>query len=325
MKLNSVVVLGSTVIDFVAYTNNLPQKGETVFGSGFAKNYGGKGANQAVQCARLGIDVSMCGCIGTDSLGDEYLKQFETEKVTTTYMSKSEKTTGIASINVDSSGANTIVIVPGANEDIELDTNNQVHLPLVDHIKLANVLICQNEIPFLATLEALKITKTGTTLSILNPAPASLQLLDLIPFADIVCPNETELCTLTSLSTNTEEEIVIAADKLLSYGCKVIIVTMGEKGAYVATKEKNSFIRTSIVKAIDSTGAGDAFIGTLASNLSRGCNLETAVKNALFCATISVTRQGAQKSYAYLNEISSEYQPPLRTEKIYDKNSILTL
>jgi ribokinase len=319
MSSKSVVVFGSTVIDFVAYTNDLPQKGETVFGSGFAKNYGGKGANQAVQASRLGIDVSMCGCVGRDSLGEEYLRQFDIENVDTVLLRRSAKTTGIASINVDSSGANTIVIVPGANEDVEIDSH------LAAHIKNARVLICQNEIPFSATLEALQIAKTSPTLSILNPAPASLQLVDLITFCDIICPNETELCTLTSLPTHTEAEIQIAGDKLLSYGCKVVIVTLGEKGAYVATKVKNLFIRTSIVNAIDSTGAGDSFIGTLASNLSRGCSLQQAVKNALFCATISVTRPGAQKSYAYQYEIPQEFQPPSHTEELHNKEIILTL
>ena len=221
---------------------------------------------QAVQCARLGVDVSMCGSVGDDGLGDEYLQQLALEHVTTSFMTRTEGvSTGIASINVEtSSGANTIVVVAGANGhvDVCLESVDQI---LVEHIKNARVLICQNEIPLVATLTALKIAQSGATLSIFNPAPASSNLLECVGASDIVCPNETELSTLTSLPTTTEEEIVIAANHLLSFGCRAVVVTLGERGAYMATKVKKLFIKAEVVAAVDSTGAGDSFIGTCQS------------------------------------------------------------
>ena len=218
---------------------------------------------KAVQCARLGIDVSMCGCIGQDSLGEDYLRQLEIERVATTFIKRiAGKSTGVAVINVETtSGANTIVIVPGANENVLLRADEAAHSQMVEHIKQARVVICQNEIPLESTLNAMRIAHSGGTLSIFNPAPASRNLLDVAVVSDIVCPNESELSTLTSLKTNTEEEIAIAADCLLELGCRVVVVTMGGRGAYLATKTKKMFIRAEAVEAVDSTGAGDSFIG----------------------------------------------------------------
>jgi ribokinase len=269
----------------------------------------------------------MCGRVGDDSLGIDYLNQLKQEGVRTEFMTKSiNKTTGIASINVEtSSGANTIVIVPGANEDIQLSLNDESHKVLIEHIKGAKILICQNEIPSDATLTALQIARSGDTLSIFNPAPALPSLIDLAILADIVCPNETELSTLTSLPTDTEENIARAAAYLLSAGCKVVIVTIGDKGAYLATKKKSLFIRATKVTGVDTTGAGDSFIGTLASNLARGCRLEKAVENSLHCATISVTKVGAQTSYAHLKELSEDFQPPTFSGKKFDIAYMLTL
>ena len=206
----------------------------------------------------------MCGSVGDDSLGDEYLRQFQSELVSIDFMTKSAGfSTGIASINVETStGANTIVVVAGANANVDISLDDIAHQAVVEHIKRARVLICQNEIPGASTLAALKIARSGSTLSIFNPAPASPNLVELVGASDIVCPNETELSTLTCLPTKTDEEIVAAADFLLSFGCNAVIVTLGERGAYLATKGKSVFIKTVPVAAVDSTGAGDSFIGT---------------------------------------------------------------
>lgn len=211
----------------------------------------------------------MCGCIGGDSLGEDYLSQLKTENVATKFMTKCEdKSTGIATINVETStGKNTIVIVAGANENVLLSLDVPAHEQLIQHINEARVLICQNEIPIETTLTALLIAQKGATLSIFNPAPASADLLQLAVASDIVCPNETELSTLTALPTETDEEVAAAADQLLGLGCKVVIVTLGGRGAYLATQVKKTFIRTEAVVAVDSTGAGDSFIGKQTSLL----------------------------------------------------------
>ena len=143
----------------------------------------------------------MCGCVGDDNLGDDYLRQLEKENVATTFVARSaEKSTGTAVINVETvSGANTIVVVAGANEKVILSIAESSYVLMAEHIKQARVLICQNEIPLQTTLAALRLANSGSTLSIFNPAPASTELLEVAIASDIVCPNETELATLTSL------------------------------------------------------------------------------------------------------------------------------
>ena len=317
-----VAVVGSTMVDLVAYGPSLPLRGETVFGSSFAKNFGGKGSNQAVQCARLGACVTHIGQVGDDSLGQEYMDQLVAEGIDTRFMRRSiGKSTGIAVINVETTtGANTIVIIPGANDDLVLTDD------AIDHIQKANVLITQNEVPRTTTLKALQAARVvGRTIAIFNPAPVSEGLQEVIATSDIVVPNETELSALTGLPTTNDGEIEVAAAKLLKMGCRVVIATLGENGAYVTAtdgfsstrsgsgesgRSEGVFLRAEKVTAVDSTGAGDSFIGTLASNLARGATLLLAVRNALHCATISVTRVGAQKSYATLQEIPIDYLPP---------------
>ena len=264
-------------------------------------------------------------------MGDEYLAQLVAEGVETKYMRRSTngKSTGIAVINVEtSSGANTIVIIPGANDDLTISDGTDQEL--IQHIQDAKVLITQNEIPRMTTLKALHLAQAGTqTVSIFNPAPVSDGLAELIAVSDIVVPNETELAALTSLPTTTDAEIETAAQKLLSMGCQCCITTLGENGAFVIVNDGSPgiFLRTSSVKAVDSTGAGDSFIGTLASNLTRGSSLLQAVKNALHCASISVTRAGAQKSYARLEEIDEQYRPLSwsNTSPPFNKKSIFRL
>ena len=272
-----------------------------------------------------------CCLIGTDSLGDEYLAQLLAEGVETKYMRRSTdgKSTGIAVINVETStGANTIVVIPGANDDLSI--TDDADQDLIQHLQNANVLITQNEIPRMTTLKALQLAQSAPqTVSIFNPAPVSDGLAELIAVSDIVIPNETELAALTSLPTTTDVEIETAAQKLLSMGCRCCIATLGENGAFVIVNDGSAgmFLRTTSVKAVDSTGAGDSFIGTLASNLARGSSLVQSVKNALHCASISVTRAGAQKSYARLEEIDEKYRPLIwtSTNPPFSKKSIFRL
>ena len=223
----------------------------------------------------------MCGKVGSDSFGDDYLQQLTNEGVDTTLMRRSiTKPTGIASINVElSTGSNTIVVISGANDEVVIENNDELQLKdidvatsipsIEDYITRAKILICQNEIPHDTTLRALKIArKSSKTISILNPAPATKLCLDLIVESDIVCPNETELSALTDLPTTTDEEIIIAARYLLSSGgCEVIIATLCDRGEMVVTRDKTTMFKTKSVKAVDSTGAGDSFIGWLASTL----------------------------------------------------------
>ena len=242
----------------MTYVDVLPKVGETVFGTSFLKSFGGKGANQAVQCARLGIKVGMAGVVGQDSYGSEYLAQLGAEGVDTSAMRRSDVVnTGTASIQVDQHGQNSIIIVQGAN----LDFLSEHVVRLEEVIKTSNVVVCQNEIPQETTLATLQLCKTHGTVSIFNPAPASIDVLPLLPLCDIVCPNETELATLTGLPTNTDEEVQIAAGQLLDMGCRVVLVTLGARGASLNRTGESRIFPADQVKAIDTVGAGDSFIG----------------------------------------------------------------
>lgn len=326
----------------VSYAPRLPMKGETIMGSSFETNFGGKGANQAVQCARLGINVSMCGKIGSDSYGDSYYASFQRENVDVSHLLRpaigssrlviiikaiihfyltfmlNRIRTGIANINVgEDDGSNTIILTPGVNTDYSPDDV----AALDDTIRLSKVVICQNEIPGPSTHKALQLSRDHQTISIFNPAPAHIDNIaaihEMISLADIVCPNEGELSLLTNLPTDTDDQVESAAKILLDLGCEAVAVTLGGRGAYVChrdPKESTSiisyFLSTEKVNVVDTVGAGDSFIGTLASYIARGTSLKTAIKRALYCASQSVTRKGSQKSYSFLDDINAEFRPP---------------
>jgi ribokinase len=264
-----VFVVGSASIDLVTYSANLPQPGETIFGTAFEKHFGGKGANQAVQCAQLGLRVGMCGRVGSDAWGREYIDNMGAHRIDTTHFCRGTHNTGIASIFVAESGANCIVIVPGSNSEVTADAV----LEASDSIRDSLVMVCQNEIPIEATFMAMQLARKSHTLSILNPAPASESVLPLIDLCDIVCPNETELSTLTSLPANSIDEILTAARQLLSSSsnCKVIIVTLGERGAMIVAPSGYAHLPTEKVTAVDTVGAGDSFIGSLVSRSLYKC------------------------------------------------------
>lgn len=302
-----VIVMGSFNIDLIGYCPRLPMKGETVHGTSYEKDFGGKGANQAVQCSLLGANTYFCGKVGEDEFGAEYIEKLESVGINTTYVKKQGPMTGMALIAVETSGANTIVIIPGANG---LNTTDDI-LEMRGAMEQAKVLICQNEVPIIVTRECLKLARETNTLSIFNPGPAAPanEIIDLITNADIVCPNETELEVLTGMNARTDEEILAAARVLINVGCKVVIVTLGAKGALVVTSNESKFVAATKVTAVNTVGAGDSFIGTLGANLSKGCTLENAVHRALAVATLSVTRNGAQGSYYKADELPEEIRP----------------
>lgn len=217
-----------------------------------------------MQCALLGLNVSICGKIGLDEFGEEYFNNFKSHKINTDKLKRTnEATTGVACISVDQGGTNTIVVVPAANSFITVTDI----LEATPTILSSKVLLCQNEIPHAATLEAVKIAKQRQTLSIFNPAPALIlsELADIISLADIVCPNETELALLTGLPTKTDAEVETAAKQLLQQGgCKIVLVTLGDRGAMIVGPQSTHTVPVPEAykcTAIDTVGAGDCFIG----------------------------------------------------------------
>jgi ribokinase len=238
----------------------MPKVGETVKGLSFEKNYGGKGANQTVQCQRLDVAAAFIGKVGSDSYASEYISHFIKEGICSKCFVKEEgSNSGIAAIWVDGKGHNSIVIVPGAN--LLLDP-----LKLCDQLTSfpnVKVAVFQNEINESATIEGLKLTKAGCVRSIFNPAPVSKSCREMVPFCDILCVNEVELFTLAEIEFSTEELwIQKAASDLLSFGCNEVIVTFGAKGAYLVNKaEFTHFPAPVVVNVVDTVGAGDSFIG----------------------------------------------------------------
>jgi ribokinase len=203
----------------------------------------------------------MVGYVGMDGYGAEYLEQLSREGVNTTGISRSETVrTGTASIQVDSRGQNTIIIVQGAN----LDFLPESFAGLEQTIAQSAVVLCQNEIPFETTKHTLQLCQKHHTISVLNPAPASMRMLELLPYCDVFCPNETELASLSGLPTDTDDQIRAAGDKLLALGCKVLLVTLGARGAcLIRSGQFVLFPLFYVVTPVDTVGAGDSFIGNV--------------------------------------------------------------
>lgn len=308
-----VVVIGSTMIDLTTYAPKMPALGETLLGSGFEKSFGGKGANQAVQCSRLGVGTAFIGMVGCDSHGDEYLHQLRNERIYSKFVDRCGSShTGIASIWVDGNGSNSIVIVPGANLQLPAERVRQSLSTVIEASLKLKVSVFQNEIDETSTLEGLKLSKELGLTSIFNPAPVSSTSKNLVPFCDILCVNEVELALITDQKeVQTESEIEGACKLLLNLGCQSVVVTFGSRGAYLYDSRTTLFhYPAPVVKAIDTVGAGDSFIGCMAANIARGEDLAVAVRKAVKCASISVQNKGAQPSYGDLSTLKIDIHPP---------------
>ncbi|XP_055332697.1 ribokinase-like, partial [Paramacrobiotus metropolitanus] len=248
-----IVVVGSLMIDLVSVTERIPKPGETIHGKSFAQNFGGKGANQCVAAQRLGAHTAMIGNVGDDDFGHQYKTEFENSGANTDYLRQiSNCRTGIASIWVEASGQNSIIITANANE--KLTAKNVAEAAKV--IKAAKMVICQLEVSQEASLEALKLAKADGVRSIFNPAPATSELNAAFwNVLDIICPNETEAELLCGFPVDSEESYQKAIDFLLGKGAQTVILTLGEKGAVFASKDsqKITHVTTSKVHVADST------------------------------------------------------------------------
>jgi ribokinase len=300
-----VCVLGSINMDIVLCMDRMPRIGETVLASTLKKTPGGKGANQAVAARRLGAQVSMIGCAGMDEDGRNMVYGFKDQGIDIDHISlKNDSFTGTAVINVDNDGNNSIVVVSGANMKIMLEDIREAEKT----IKESDSIVCQFETSIDASIEAFKIAKSNSVISILNPAPARSVPEELIKLTDIIIPNETECEAITGQKVFDISSAVIASKAFLSKGVKFVIVTLGDNGAALVSKDKAEIIPTLKVKAVDTTAAGDSFIGALASKLNKRDELNfESLKNAVIfankVASIVVQREGAQSSLPYLKEI----------------------
>jgi ribokinase len=304
-----ICVVGSSNIDLFFRTPRLPRTGETLTGRDWQLGYGGKGANQALMAARLGAQVSMVTRVGKDVFGEGVLANFRAESIDATHVNVDEaRSTGLASIVVDDEAQNCILLVPGANQAL---TPDDVHAA-GDALRSAHLLLCQLEVPLETSLEACRLARAAGVGTILNPAPAFPLPDELLALADYCIPNETEIELLTGLPTQDRTQCEKAAKELLQRGPKTVLLTLGEKGTLIADKNIMEVVPAVHVQAVDTTGAGDAFIGSFAVFLAQGSELREAVRKANAVAALSVTRAGTQTSFPHLEEVKnilSSYDP----------------
>lgn len=231
--MKKVVVVGSINMDLVTMCQRVPEAGETIFGEKFFQVPGGKGANQGVAIGKLGTEVTMLGKVGNDSFGNDLINSMKNSGVNTEYIERSENSTGIAKIIVEGNGQNRILVVSGANMDVDKDYIDR-H---IDVIKNADIVVTQLELPLSTVEYALEKAKEFEKITILNPAPAAPLSEKMIKSSDIIIPNETELSMITKMATDTEDEIKAACEKLLAMGVKELIVTLGSKGSLHVNKK----------------------------------------------------------------------------------------
>ncbi|XP_055544383.1 ribokinase [Wyeomyia smithii] len=297
-----VVVFGSCIVDFISYVPRLPKVGETLHGSRFETGFGGKGANQCVAAARLGSRTAIVGKLGNDTWGKNYRVALRSEGINVDHVDIVDgESTGIAQINVAANGDNQIVIVVGANNRL-LAADVQKCKDLLDGAK---VLVCQLETPSEGTIEALK---HFSGVSIMNAAPGMENIpIELLTLPTIFCVNESEAALITNMQVETVMQAKDALLKLRSMGCGIVIITLGEKGAIFQTKDSsrvNHVKPYKVDKVVDTTGAGDAFIGALAHFIARNpsAELTECISAANQVAAFSVQKTGTQTSFPRLSE-----------------------
>lgn len=303
-----VVVFGSCFLDYVAYVKAIPKPGQTLGSESFAKGFGGKGANQAIMAARLGGRVRMVAAVGADGDGADYVANFERDGVDTQHVKRLDgHATGLAMIAVDVGTAqNAITICPNAAAQSSYD----MHFGAADPLAGCKILVCQNEIPLCATLQALERAHGQGVYTIFNtaPAPAADEISTIQPylkFVSLLCPNEHEAQLMTGVDVTDAPSAERAAMKLRELGVRDVVITLGANGASVLRHGDAAaqHITGLKVKAVDTTGAGDSFVGAMAFFLSKGRDLLTACGLANQCAAVSVTRRGTQASYPYLKDL----------------------
>ena len=283
-----ICIVGSANIDQIAYVEKTPSDGETVFGNSYQMGFGGKGANQAVMAGILGAEVYMVCCLGSDVYKDMTIENFKKNNVKTDYIQTVKGSSGVAPIWVDSSGQNRIIVIPGANDLI----NTEQTLNSLEAIGKIDVLVGQFEIPMNVTELVFEYAFNNGVQTILNPAPANKPTKKLLQSTSWFIPNEIEFEEIYGAPFN-EENLFNFSGEIDSK----IIVTLGEKGCAFINNGKVEILGTKHVTAIDTTGAGDAFVGAFSYALGLNLSIVESLQLALEKATDSVTRKGTQSSY----------------------------
>lgn len=299
--MKKILVIGSFMTDLVVQSPKVPVEGETVIGNTFNRFTGGKGANQAVSAARLGGDVTMIGKLGEDDFGKEHIEALRSDNINHQFiLFDSQSSSGVGNIVIDSNGNNRIIVVPGAN----LKFTEQDVEGFESVIKDSDIVILQLEIPLETVYKSIELSnKHGKTI-ILNPAPAKKIDQTYIDKVDYFVPNETEASLLTNIEVTNVETAEKAAGNLLKQGYKNVIITLGSKGVILKNNDQFKFVKAYTVKAVDTTAAGDSFIGSFAYGLSNNMDIEQSLNLAVAASALTVTKLGAQPSLPKIEDVN---------------------
>jgi ribokinase len=289
-----IAVVGSANIDLTTFTEKFPKAGETIFGQKFDLGFGGKGANQAVASRLCGADVFMVARVGNDLFGPATIQNFKKLGIDATHVKQIEGvSSGVAPIFVEPNGQNRIWVVKGANDLLKPADVDAA----ADLLKTVDCMVLQFEIPLETVYYSVSFARKNGIRCIVNPAPAQPVDLNALSGLDYFVPNESEAETITGMPVRNVDEAKKCAEKLLSGGVKRVIITLGANGSLLASREGMEHIAAFSVKSVDSTGAGDAFIGSFAVFLGEGLPEREAVRRANLYAGLSTTGVGTQKSF----------------------------
>ncbi len=298
--MSKIFVVGSYVEGLTIRVPRQPVLGENLVGDSFDMGPGGKGTNQAIAIARLGVDVELLACIGDDVFGDMALKLYAQEGVSTSAIHKiPEMYTGVGFVNVVPSGENWITVDMGANMHMTLDHLHQCR----DVIRDSDLIMSQFEVPEVVVMEAMKLGKAHDIMTMLNPAPARPTHPDLFQYVDVLTPNATEARILLGLEPDDPTPTHELAKQLLALGVKTVVATLGKDGALIVTDDKMTHIPSVEVDAVDVTGAGDSFNAMLAVGLSQNVLIQDAVGKAVYAGAYTATHLGVIDGLPTLNQL----------------------
>lgn len=294
-----IYVLGSINYDVMIESERFPKIGETLKGYNYKVAIGGKGSNQAYVCAKLGAEVSMIGQVGFDAHGVEAIDILEKTNIDVTSIKKTDKAhTGVAVI-LSSSGDNSIILDEGANGTVSSELSNKA----IQEAENGSILICQFEIPVNTVLDAIKKAKSKNMITILNPAPAYQFDKGFYQYIDYLILNETETKILTDIYPNNESDIIQLQKYFSSVGANKVVITLGNKGSIYIDPDKILKVPPLVVDTVDSTGAGDTFIGTFAYYLSKGEKIEDIMKLSNIAGALSCLKYGAKEGVPSIQDI----------------------
>jgi len=305
-----IAVVGSANVDLTTFSDHFPKPGETIFGDKFDLGFGGKGANQAVAARLCGAEVFMVARVGDDLFGPATIENFQKLGIDSTHVRQvSGVSSGVAPIFVESSGQNRIIVVKGANDTLKPTDVDAA----ADTLKSADCIVLQFEIPLETVYYTIRFARKHGIRCILNPAPAQPVDLKSVADLDYFVPNESEAETITGVPVRSVDDAKCCAEKLLAGGIRRVLITLGANGSLLAGEEGVEHVLPYPMKSVDSTGAGDAFIGSFATFLGEGLPEREAAKRANLYAGLSTTGVGTQKSFYDRPRFDAEWNARAKT------------